>query len=117
MGDLRVELERITAQFVETLLEAARNAPLKELVEESSGERFASFAGDGGSRRTAPTDGPTPLPRDVRGAPTALKRAVEWQRQLDSGQVRSRAAIARREGLTRARVTQIMNMLHKKKRR
>ena len=56
------------------------------------------------------------MPRGVRGAPTALKRAVEWQRQLDSGEVRSRAAIARREGLTRARVTQIMNMLRKKRR-
>jgi hypothetical protein len=67
-------------------------------------------------RRAAAIDGPTPLPRGVRGAPTALKRAVEWQRQLDSGQVRSRAAIARREGLTRARVTQIMNMLRKKRR-
>jgi hypothetical protein len=117
MGDLRVELERITSQFVETLLEAARNAPLRELVEEASGGRFASFGGDGESPRAAPADRPTPLPRGVRGAPTALKRAVEWQRQLDSGQVRSRAAIARREGLTRARVTQIMNMLHKKKRR
>jgi len=42
-----------------------------------------------------------------------VKRAVEWQRQLTLGLVRSRAAIARREGLTRARVTQIMNLLRK----
>jgi hypothetical protein len=117
MGDLRVELERITAQFVETLLETARRAPLQELVEEASGgKRLLSFEPEVFSRRAAVNDGPTPLPRGVRGAPTALKRAVEWQRQLDSGQVRSRAAIARREGLTRARVTQIMNMLRKKRR-
>jgi len=116
MGDLRVELERITAQFVDTLLEAARKAPLRELVQEAAGKRFATFGAEVPQQRGAPADGPTPLPRGVRGAPTALKRAVEWQRQLDTGQVRSRAAIARREGLTRARVTQIMNMLRKKRR-
>jgi hypothetical protein len=115
MGDLRVELERITAHFVETLLEAARRAPLKELVQEASGKRVLA-ATDIASLPPMAIDGPTPLPRGVRGAPTALKRAVEWQRQLESGQVRSRAAIARREGLTRARVTQIMNMLRKKRR-
>jgi hypothetical protein len=114
MGDLRVELERITAQFVETLLDAARRAPLQELVREAAGDRILAVAADISLRRPAALDGPTPLPRGVRGAPTALKRAVEWQRQLDSGQVRSRAAIARREGLTRARVTQIMNMLRKR---
>jgi hypothetical protein len=115
MGDLRVELERITAQFVNTLLDAARRAPLRELVEEAAGgKRLAVTGGD--LPRAAPPVGPTLLPRGVRGAPTALKRAVEWQRQLDAGQVRSRAAIARREGLTRARVTQIMNMLRKKRR-
>src|SRR5262245_41507892 len=116
MGDLRVELERITAQFVNTLLEAARRAPLRELVEEASGgRRFAAVGAEVFMQRGVPADGPTPLPRGVRGAPTALKRAVEWQRQLDAGQVRSRAAIARRERLTRARVTQIMNMLGKRK--
>jgi len=35
----------------------------------------------------------------------------EWRRQLDAGEVASQAAIARREGLTRARVTQIMALL------
>ncbi|HMI89231.1 MAG TPA: hypothetical protein VK550_34365 [Polyangiaceae bacterium] len=42
-----------------------------------------------------------------------LARAVEWQRQLDAGQIENRAAIARREGLTRARVTQVMNRLRR----
>jgi uncharacterized protein involved in propanediol utilization len=36
-------------------------------------------------------------------------RAIEWQRQLDAGEIATRAAIARREGLSRARVTRIMN--------
>jgi hypothetical protein len=45
--------------------------------------------------------------REPRGPAARLARAVEWQRQLDAGEVASRAQIARREGLSRARVTQI----------
>ena len=37
--------------------------------------------------------------------------AQEWRRQLDAGEVESQAAIARREGITRARVCQIMSLL------
>ncbi|MCL5884366.1 MAG: hypothetical protein M1377_03300 [Deltaproteobacteria bacterium] len=40
-----------------------------------------------------------------------LRKAIEWRRQLDAGEVRNQAEIARREGITRARVTQIMGML------
>ena len=40
-----------------------------------------------------------------------LQMAMEWQRQLDAGEVGTRAEIARREGITRARVTQVMTML------
>jgi hypothetical protein len=40
-----------------------------------------------------------------------LLRAIEWRRQLDAGEAPSQAAIARREGITRARVTQIMSLL------
>ena len=40
-----------------------------------------------------------------------LLDAHEWRRQLDTGEVRTRAEIARREGITRARVTQIMSLL------
>jgi hypothetical protein len=116
MGDLRGELERITAQFVSSVLAAACDAPIGELTEEvaGTGRRFALRASaplHAPRGEAAPAvRGPT-FPRGVRGAPTAMKRAIEWQRQLDAGQVRSRAAIARREGLTRARVTQIMNLL------
>ena len=38
---------------------------------------------------------------------------MEWLRQLDSGAVASRAAIARREGLSRARVTQLLKRLER----
>jgi len=40
-----------------------------------------------------------------------LRRAQEWRRLLDSGEVSTQAAIARREGITRARVTQVMSLL------
>jgi hypothetical protein len=40
-----------------------------------------------------------------------LSKAMEWQALLESGRVRSQAEIARREGITRARVTQVMAML------
>jgi len=36
---------------------------------------------------------------------------MEWQRQLDAGEADTRAEIARREGVTRARVTQVMALL------
>jgi hypothetical protein len=39
------------------------------------------------------------------------ERAVEWLRQLEAGEVASRAALARREGVSRARVTQVLNQI------
>ena len=46
--------------------------------------------------------------------PTVVKRlaqAEEWQRQIDAGEVNHRAEISHREGVSRARVTQIMHLL------
>ncbi|HEU5170324.1 MAG TPA: hypothetical protein VFU46_07290 [Gemmatimonadales bacterium] len=40
-----------------------------------------------------------------------LRKALEWEALLESGEVSNQAAIARREGITRARVTQVMGML------
>lgn len=40
-----------------------------------------------------------------------LHRAQEWHRQLEVGEARTQAEIARREGITRARVTQVMSLL------
>ena len=37
--------------------------------------------------------------------------ALEWQRLLDSGEVPSRAELARRVGVSRARVTQVLRLL------
>ena len=56
---------------------------------------------------------PAKPPKEPRtpGAVKALLKAKEWKRQLDASEVASQAEIARREGLTRARVTQILNLL------
>lgn len=40
-----------------------------------------------------------------------LRKAIEWKDLLESGKVASQAEIALREGMTRARVAQIMGML------
>jgi len=40
-----------------------------------------------------------------------LKLAESFQRRLDAGEVASRADLARQHGLTRARVTQLMDLL------
>lgn len=40
-----------------------------------------------------------------------IHKAVQWKRMLDNGEVESLSEIARHEGLSRPRVTQIMNLL------
>ena len=40
-----------------------------------------------------------------------LRKAIEWRRLLDAGDAPNQADIARREGLTRARVTQVLGLL------
>jgi hypothetical protein len=40
-----------------------------------------------------------------------LRKAQEWRRQLDAGEVTTQAEISRQEMVTRARVTQVMGLL------
>jgi hypothetical protein len=40
-----------------------------------------------------------------------LRKAIEWEALLESGEASNQAAIARRDGITRARVTQVMGLL------
>lgn len=40
-----------------------------------------------------------------------LRKAIEWQALLVSGKIANQVDIARQEGITRARVTQVMGML------
>jgi len=56
--------------------------------------------------RSKPPRGPR-TPRVVE----FLRKALEWQALIESGDVRNQAEIARREGISRARVTQVMGML------
>lgn len=60
-----------------------------------------------------PRGSPRPLrePRTPRVA-ELLRKAIEWQRFLESGKVPSQAEIARQEGITRARVSQILSLLN-----
>ena len=45
------------------------------------------------------------------GGRAQLERATAFQADIDAGRAKNRAAIARREGLTRARITQVMTLL------
>jgi hypothetical protein len=54
---------------------------------------------------------PPKAPREPR-VKELLLQAQEWQKMLNSGEVRNQAEIAQREGITRARVTQILNLLN-----
>jgi hypothetical protein len=60
-------------------------------------------------RRARPPRPPKPAgpPRIVE----TLRKAIVWRRQLDAGEVPNQAALALREGITRARVTQIVGLL------
>jgi len=40
-----------------------------------------------------------------------LRKALKWRRERDRGEVHNQADIARREGITRARVTQVLMLL------
>jgi len=53
---------------------------------------------------------PPPVPRTPRVV-KFLRNALAWQALLESCEVANQAAIARREGITRARVTQVMGLL------
>ena len=41
-----------------------------------------------------------------------LRKAIEWQALLESGQAKSQGDIAKREGISRPRVNQIMRLVH-----
>jgi len=60
-----------------------------------------------------PARGDPKPPRDLKTPRVAelLRKAIEWKALLESGETINQADIARQEGITRARVTQIMGML------
>lgn len=55
-----------------------------------------------------------PNPPKARRTPRVvelLRKAIEWQALLESGKAVNQADIARQEGITRARVTQVLGLL------
>ncbi len=62
---------------------------------------------------TSPTCGKPKPPREPRTLRVVefLRKAIEWKSLLETGRVANQADIARQEGITRARVTQVMGML------
>jgi ParB-like chromosome segregation protein Spo0J len=55
---------------------------------------------------------PAPLEKVVNSPEKhIIHKAIEWKRMLDEGIVKSLNEIAKRERLSRARVTQVMNLL------
>jgi hypothetical protein len=61
--------------------------------------------------RNAVPDRPKPQRKRRGPSPNRMKLALYYQSLLDSGKVESRAALARFLGVSRARVTQVLNRL------
>jgi len=96
----------------------------EQMVEIALGPKGAFENGNiGALRRRVPSDKVVSAALPSRGSPKPprglktprvvelLRKAIEWQTLLESGEMISQADIARREGVSRARVTQIMGML------
>ncbi len=64
-------------------------------------------------RTALPPRGKPKPPRELRTPRVVelLRKAMGWQDLIESGKVAKQSEIARREGITRARVTQIMGLL------
>ena len=84
---------------------AFENANIGALTRRVPADRVVSAVAP---RRGKPK--PTKDPRTPRVV-ELLRKAIKWQTLLESGEAASQAEIARREGITRARVTQVMGML------
>ena len=66
--------------------------------------RVISMAPQGGNPKP-PREPKTPRVVEL------LRKATEWKDLMESGKIASQAEIARREGITRARVTQVLDLL------
>ncbi|MCX6348022.1 MAG: hypothetical protein NTV79_00755, partial [Candidatus Aureabacteria bacterium] len=81
------------------------NSNIGALTRRVSADTVVSAAPSRRGRATPPK-----APKTLRVV-ELLRKAIEWRHQLDANEVRNQAEIASREGITRARVTQIMGML------
>lgn len=60
--------------------------------------------------RSDPPAIPARIPKTPRVV-ELLRKAIEWQALLESGKIANQAEIAHQEGITRARVTQVLGLL------
>jgi hypothetical protein len=110
--------------LAQNAISGARTAIYEQTVEISFGPKGAFESGNiGAMTRRLATDRVVsavlpprgkPKPSKVAKTPRVvelLRKAIEWQVLLESGEIVNRADIARQEGITRARVTQVMGML------
>jgi len=84
---------------------AFENGSVGTLTRRVTADRIVNAAAK--ARRSAKPSRTSRTPRVVE----LLRKAIEWQGLLESGEVANHAAIARQEGITRARVTQVMGLL------
>jgi len=95
-------------QTVEIALDpkgAFENGNVGTLTRRVPAERVISALPPKDRNRKPPTASRTPRVVEL------FRKALEWQALLESGQVHNQAEIARREGITRARVTHLMGLL------
>ena len=115
---------RIVHAAPNTLNRATVATYREQTVEIALGPKGAFENGDiGALRRRAPPDQVLSAVPASRGDPKPprepktprivklLRKAIEWKDLIESGKFASQAEIARQEGITRARVTQIMGLL------
>ena len=96
------------AQTVEVALGPKRtfeNGNIGTLTRRVPADRVVSAVPPWRSKPTPPKVPTTPRVVEL------LRKAIEWQALLESGEATSQAEVACREGLTRARVTQVMGLL------
>ncbi len=94
-GLLQARLDELVAQLVSDVIAAARRS-LEVRDDADADDADAYHPSRHGVRRLE-----------------ALQRAIQWQLQLETGRVRSKADIARREGITRGAVSQTLHLLDK----
>ena len=110
--------------LAQNAISGARAAIYEQTVEIALGPNGSFENGNIGTlRRRAPADQLVSVMPPGRGDPKPprepktprvvelLRKAIEWQALLESGDATNQTAIARKEGVTRARVTQIMGLL------
>lgn len=84
---------------------AFENGNIGALTRRAPPDQMLSFVLPGRGDPKPPREPKTPRVVEL------LRKAIKWKNLLESGKIASQAEIARQEGITRARVTQIMGML------